>query len=49
MRLGWALHKARADSPTRPIVLRIASTILVVVGAILLISGLVIQITRSAR
>lgn len=54
MALGWTLYKARADSPTRPSVsaraaLRIASTILVMIGAILLISGLVMQIARSAR
>jgi hypothetical protein len=54
MRLGWAVHKATSDSPTRSVVqfrvvLRIASTILAVIGAILLISGLAIQITRNAR
>jgi len=54
MRLGLVLLRARADSPIRPIVkfrvvLRIASTMLAVIGAILLISGLAIQIMRNAR
>ncbi len=54
MHLGWRIYDARLESPRSPrvewrVVLRIASTILMTVGAILLLYGVVLQIGKVTR